>query len=118
MYERAGDCHALLLTAGQCIYEAVKTIPEPYFLQNCRAAFARLRATHAIQFQNESNVFFHIQRRNEVEELINKTNVLAPEQSQMRLAQCGDSHVVDGHCPTVGMIDSADEIQECGFSRT
>src|SRR3954453_20985643 len=117
MHERAGDCDPLLFATRQCIHEAVKPIPEPDLIQYRNAPLTGMRSTHAIELQYQPYVFLHVQGRHEVEELIDKTNVLAAEQRQMRLCQRGDIETVDGHRATVGTIDPADEIQQCGFAR-
>src|SRR3954453_4411677 len=102
MHERAGDCDPLLFATRQCIHEAVKPIPEPDFIQYRNAPLTGSSSTHAIELQYQPDVFLHIQGRHEVEELIDKTNVLAAEHGQMRLCQRGDIEAIDVHRPAVG----------------
>src|SRR3569833_3042065 len=95
----------------------MKTIAEPYFLQHCSATLARFRTPHPIELEDQADVFLHIECRNEIEELVDKADVLAAEQGQSGLCQGRDIETVDAHRPPVGPIDAADEIQQCGFSR-
>src|SRR5882757_10074421 len=117
MHERAGNRHPLLLPTGQRIYEAASAITEADFLQPCHATFARFRSAHTIELENQPDVFLHVQGRNQVEELVNESDVLAPVQSQGRLFQSRDIEALDPHCPAIGTVNAADEIEECGFSR-
>src|SRR3954464_2816749 len=117
MHQRSGDRDPLLFATRQCIHEAVKPIPEPDLIQYRNAPLTGMRSTHAIELQYQPYVFLHVEGRHEVEELIDKTNVLAAEQSQMWLCQRGDIETIDAHRPTVRTIDAADEIQQRGFAR-
>src|SRR3954466_11233237 len=96
------EARKLAHVAQQFSRKSASGIPEADFLENCCATCASFRASHTIQLQDQPDVFLHIQRRDEVEELIHKADVLAPIQSQLGLGQCGDIEAVDRHCPTVG----------------
>ena len=118
MYERSRYGNTLLLAAGQPIDRAASTPREPDLFKHLEAALTGLRASNSVELQNQTHVLFHIQRRDEIEELVNETDPRTSQQRARRFAQLRDLLAVHLDGTAVGAVDSADDIQECRFSRT
>ena len=87
MHQRARQGHALLFAAGEHVDRGVGRSPRP-----TRSSIARLRrracaAAHAIQRQHQAHVLLHAERRQQVEELVDETDVAAAEQRALGLRQ-------------------------------
>jgi FKBP-type peptidyl-prolyl cis-trans isomerase len=116
MYESPGNGDALLLTTGQRIHSTARPFSQTNLPEHRSASLARLRTTHSVELEYQTHVLFDIERGNEVEELVDKTDVLAAEQRKARLRKSCHLHAVDFNRPAVGAIDAADQVQKRGFS--
>src|SRR5207244_4091738 len=85
VHQGARNSHTLLLTPRQLIHGAVQPIPQPDLSQHGDAALPRHRTTNTVQLENETDVLLDIECRNEIEELIDESNVRPPKQRTSRL---------------------------------
>ncbi|MDB6041789.1 MAG: hypothetical protein JWM63_340 [Gammaproteobacteria bacterium] len=116
MHQGTRDRHALLLTAGQLVYGAVKSVTKTYFSEHGGTAPTRVGTSHPVQLEHETHVLLNIERWDEVEELIDESDVRAPEQCARGLGQRRNVTAAELHDAAVGSIDAADYIQQGRFA--
>ena len=117
MREGPRDRDALLLAAGQDIRIAVGAITEPHGREQLVDARGRRRGRHPVQLQHEPHVVGHVQRRHEVERLVDEADMRAPEQRAVALGQSGQIDARDGHGTGIRRIDAADQVQQRRLAR-
>ena len=118
MYERASNGHTLLLPARELVNGAPRPIVQTDLPQYRSTTLARLGSPHSVELENQPHVFLHIECGNQIEELVDESNVLPPEQREARLGQRSDLHGIDFNRPAVGTIDTADQIEQRRFPRS
>ena len=116
MDQGARQRHALLFTPGEHIHGRMQPIAQAHALAASRGCAPRLRRAHAVQRQHQAHVLLHIQRGQQIEELVDEADLAAPEQRALRLAQGAQVLSVKDHPSGVGPIDAADEIEQGGFA--
>ena len=117
MHERTRDRHALLLAAGKRIDRAAQPIAEPDLREHRRASAPRLGAAHAIQLEHQPHVLFRVERRHEIEELVDEPDVLPAKARALRLRERRYLAPVQLDAAGVSTIDAADHIEQRGFAR-
>ena len=78
MHERAGDGRPLLLAAAELMNEMCRTIGEADQSDEFRRPFFAFVRRQTLQEQWETDVFEHVHRRQEIEELKDKSDPPAP----------------------------------------
>ena len=99
--DRPSDCHTLLLTTGEHVWEMVKTFAEAYVLEELRCSlpdFFSVQLTSKLHW--ELNVLKSSQRPNQVESLENETQFVKSDRSQeLVLCTVLDSKSTDINIP-------------------
>ena len=116
-----GNRHALLFPAGQLVGKTRAAVGQPHRVQEFSGPPDLRRAAVSVQFQRQADVFRHGQRGDEVVELEDEADLLAPEQGPLALGQPCETHLAPVHAhthvPAGRQIDAADQIQQRRFSR-
>ena len=105
--DRAGDGHALLLSAREPAGEAIPEFAEPDEPQ-------RLRGVHRIgdKFRGHRHILQRGERGNEVVKLEDESDAVAPEAGQFPVGQVREVHSPDQNAPLRGAVDPADEVEK------
>jgi hypothetical protein len=117
VYHRAGDGDALLFAAGECIDRAVRASLQPDIGKRRQAALACGPSAHPIQLEHQAHVLGNIERRNQIEKLVDEADVGATEQGARRFRERAHLQAIDVDGAAVGTIDAADQVEQCRFAR-
>src|SRR5215470_16179711 len=114
--QRARDRDALPLTAGQFFRQMRKPIAELHQRQQLARARVDLAARPPAQVKRQADVFQARQRRQQVEELENETDLVASHLRQLVVMQAGERLAVDQHIAGGGTVEATHQVEECRFA--
>src|SRR5262245_31562915 len=114
--QRARDRDALPLTARQFFRQMRETIAELHERPQLARALVDLAARPSAQVKRQADVFQARQRRQQVEELENKTDLVAPHLRQLVVVQAGERLAIDQHIAGGGTVEAAHQVEECRFT--
>ena len=117
VHQRARDGDALLFASGEILHGARGTRGEADRRERRKAARARRRAAHAVELEHQAHVLCHVERRDEVEELVDEADMRAAKQRARGLAERAHLQAVDVHAAAVGAVDAADEVEQRRLAR-
>jgi hypothetical protein len=113
--ERAGDGHALLLAArelGRAVAEAVgqaDLLDE--FVEPLRVRLA------AGQLERQGDVLGRGEHREQVEELEDEADVVAPQAGERGVVELGDVEAGDGHVARRGLVQTGEDVHQRRLAR-
>ena len=93
--QRARDRDALALAAGQLLRQVLQAVAELHQSQQLARALVDLLARPAAQVQRQADVLEARQRRQQVEELKDEADLVAPDARQLVVGQAGERLAVD-----------------------
>ena len=117
MAERTRDRDALLFATRQHIRVTVRPIRKTDGSEQFLDALLRLAHRYSIEFENEANIVRDIERRHEVERLVDEANMLTPEQRAVALGQAGQVDTGNEDAAGIRRIDTGNEVQQCRLAR-
>ena len=115
--QRARNCYALLLSAGQGSREFVSVVSQLYPLEQFQRAF--LAFSHwigAAKVHGQHDVFDHRYGREELEELKHNAQVLAAPTGHPVFVQLVNCRSVHKHLTRRRTVDACDHVQQCRFA--
>ncbi len=107
----AGDCHALLLAAGELVRKRPGTIRKTYATEECRHLRVAGGLTDVIELQRQGQVLSGRKRRNQIVELVDKPDVTPPKEGKVRLAETGHDSAQNAHFSDVRPVDPREEVE-------
>src|SRR5438477_8874503 len=116
--DRARDGDALLLAAGELAGSVVGAIREVDQLEREIDASLALRFRERSEEERQLDVLRRRQHRHQVVELEDEPDVAGPPGGPSALPHATDVLAGDAHRPRGGLIDSRDQVEQRGLSRT
>ena len=93
----------------------MQPVAQPDFCEQGGAALARSRAANSVELERQAHILLDVQCRDEIEELVHKSHVGAPEQRPGRLGERGNVAAIEFDRTAVGAVDAADQVQKRGL---
>ena len=115
--ERAGDGDALALAARQFFWQVRHPVAELDQRQQLGGAFVHLRARPASQVEREPDVLKTRQGRQEIEELKNEPDLVAPDPRELVVREAGQRLAVDAHLARGRTVEAAHKIEQRRLAR-
>jgi hypothetical protein len=113
----AGDGDALPFAARQFVGEVRQPMIELDEGQQFTGARVHFGARPASQVQRQADVFERCQSWQQVEELEDESDFVAPDASQGIVREATEPFAVDDHVSGCGAVESADQVEQGGFAR-
>src|SRR5437879_3002418 len=117
VHQRPHDRDALLLAAGEAIGKALGPIREPDQFQEVAGSARAVLPRAGVEFERQPEVFLDGQRRDQVEELEDETDVTPAEERARPLGECRHRRAVDDHLARRGHVDPAEQVEEGRLAR-
>ncbi len=114
--DRAGDRHALLLTAGQLAGLVRGAVGQPHQLQRDGRVLLALRRRQLGQQQRQLDVALRREHRHQVVELKHETHVGCPPPRQRAAAELVDVLAAHADAAGAGHIQPADQVEQGGLA--
>jgi FKBP-type peptidyl-prolyl cis-trans isomerase len=114
--ERTGDRDPLLFAAGQAVDGAVESVAEADLGENGSAAPSGRGTADPVELEGEAHILLDVERGYEIEELVHEAEMSASKQRALRFRHRGHDPASDRHLTAVGVVDSADDIQQGRFA--
>ena len=86
MDQRTRNGHTLLLPAGQTIRKAMHPVCQLNRLKQLQRTRTPSRSRAAVEFERQEQILLDRERRDQIEKLKHKTNMLAPKKRALTLA--------------------------------
>ena len=118
VHQRAGNCHALLLTARELIGHAVPQGGQADLVQHFLRSLACCGARLAGIQQGQGHVFQHVHALQEIETLKDKTNGAVAHLGVLGCAQAGHVLSIKPVMATVSAIEQPEQIHQGAFARS
>src|SRR5919197_1327489 len=113
--EGAGDGHALLLPAGHLARTVLAALGQPDLGdQLVVPAWLGLAAG---DLERQEDVLLRREHRQQVEELEDEADVIAPQRGQPGVVEAGHLGIADPHLPTVGLVEAGEDVHERRLAR-
>src|SRR5882672_1823181 len=116
--QRARNGNALLLATRQYVDAAGGPGCETHLLEELLRVATRAGPTHAIELEHETHVLFDVERRDQVEELVDESDVATPEARTLGFDELRNGGLVELDGAGVRAVDAADQVEERGLART
>ena len=110
--QRARDRDALALAARQLVGQVLQAVAELDERQQLARALVDLSARPAAQVQRQADVLEARQRRQQVEELEDEADLVAPHARQLVVGQAGERFAVDADLAGRRAIEAADRVEQ------
>ena len=110
--QRAGDRDALALAARELVGQMLQPVPSWTSVSSSVARSCTLRARPAAQMQRQPDVLEARQRRQQIEELKDEADLVAPDPRQPVVGQAGERFAVDADVAGGRPIEAADQIEQ------
>ena len=112
--ERPANRHALLLAAGKLTGQMLPALCQSQHMQQFIHKF--LIRGFVVQEERESQILLHVQFRNQIKGLKDKSNVLPPENGQLLLGHGEHIFPIDPDFARRGIVKPAHNVQQCTFA--
>ena len=116
--QRAGNRDALTFAARELVGKMVHARLELNEREQLAGALFDFLARPSAQVQREADVFERRQRRQQVEELEDESDLVAAHPRQVVVGEAGERLAVDAHTAGGRTVESADEIEERRLARS
>ncbi len=116
--QRAGDGHALLLSAGKLRRVVTQAVFKPHGRQRRPGAIMALRPRHAAVAQRKLDVFNGRRSREQVEALEYEADLPIANLGQLVRRQVRDIPAIQDIASGRGRVQAAEEVHERGLSRS
>ena len=118
MDQRARDCRALLLATAELMCEVKRSIGEPNQINQLLRSFFAFGRRRSLQEQWEADVFEHIHRRQEIEELKDKAHVSAPVLRERLVIGLVQREAIDENLSSSRILESSQEVNKRALAAT
>lgn len=116
MHERAGDGRPLLLAATELMNEMRRTIGQADQRDEFLRPFFAFVRRQTLQEQWETDVFEHVHRRQEIEELKDKPKAPAPVVRQSGVVSGVQGETIDNNFARGRMLEAGQKMNEGAFA--
>ena len=110
------DGNALLLAPGKLVRVGIRAQLQPNGFQHVLAVTRNVCFRVSVQFQRQGYILERRERGDQVEELVDKTDMPASKDGLGRLCQCADILAMDTDVAAVRPVYPAYEIEQSGLT--
>src|SRR5271165_344411 len=115
--ERPGDGDALLLAAGQSRWKVTQALSQPDLVQELLGTLCALVRTDVVREHGDGDVLLGRERRDEVEVLEDKADVLRTDLGQLLVAEAGQVASLKADRAARRAVEGAEQLQQRALSR-
>src|SRR6266542_815260 len=116
--QRAGDGDALALAAGKLIRLVLQAMAKLHQVQQLAGALVYFLAAPAFEMKRQRHVLQAGEAGQQVEELKNKTDLVAPQAREVVVRESVQRLAVNRNLAGGGAVETADQVEQRRFART
>src|SRR5687768_7197386 len=116
MHQGACQSDALLLATGEFFRESFPTTQHTHSFEHVLCFLLSLLTRHTVEFQRQSHIFTHGERRDQVKKLEDKTDLSAPKECSITFGQISEILTIHPDLTAIWCVDAADQIEQRTFT--